>query len=108
MELNKALMIAEEIVESLRPHCELINVAGSCRREKVEVKDIELVVVPKPRIIKDVFGEAMTAGRAKGFVVCVEALGERLKGSALDGRQVDIKLTQGLKLDLFIPDANEY
>lgn len=108
MELNKALMIAEEVVDSLRPHCELINVVGSCRRGKAEVKDIELVVIPKQRIVKDVFGEDMASGRSKGFVGEVESLGERIKGSATEGRQVQIKLRQGVMLDLFIPCAQEY
>ena len=108
MELNKALSIADEIVQSLSPHCELINIAGSCRREKPEVKDIEIVCTPKPKLIMDVFGEEMKEGRVKGFVKQVQGLGETLKGSAPDGLYTVIKLKEGIKLDLFIPADNDY
>lgn len=46
MELLKARAIAEKLVEKLAPYCERIEIAGSIRREKAEVKDIELVAIP--------------------------------------------------------------
>lgn len=42
-----ALVVAERVVAMLRPSCERIEVAGSLRREKREVRDIEIVVVPR-------------------------------------------------------------
>jgi|GEM_PF-415895 len=48
MEYEKALAIAEEALEQLRPHCYRCEIAGSIRRKKPEVKDIDLVVIPKP------------------------------------------------------------
>ena len=44
----EAQAIAQEVVEQLRPHCERIVVAGSIRRKKSEVGDIEIVAIPKP------------------------------------------------------------
>ncbi len=41
-----ALKIAEELVERLRPACTRIEIAGSVRRGKAKVKDIEIVAVP--------------------------------------------------------------
>ncbi|MFZ5856757.1 MAG: hypothetical protein ACOYZ6_08000 [Chloroflexota bacterium] len=41
-----ALKIAEELVERLRPACTRIEIAGSVRRGKPEVKDIEIVAIP--------------------------------------------------------------
>lgn len=41
-----ALKIAEELVECLRPGCMRIEIAGSIRRGKPEVKDIEIVAIP--------------------------------------------------------------
>lgn len=38
---------AELLVETLRPACERIEIAGSLRREKPEVRDIEIVAVPR-------------------------------------------------------------
>lgn len=48
MKLEHAKAIAEELVKRLAPHCERIQIAGSIRREKPEVKDIEIVAIPKP------------------------------------------------------------
>lgn len=48
MKLEHAKAIAEELVKQLAPHCERIQIAGSIRREKPEVKDIEIVAIPKP------------------------------------------------------------
>ena len=47
MELEKAKAIAEELVEMLKPACERIVVAGSIRRQKPEVGDIELLCIPR-------------------------------------------------------------
>ena len=47
MELEKAKKIARELVVMLAPVCERIEIAGSIRRRKPEVGDIELLVIPK-------------------------------------------------------------
>lgn len=49
MELEKAKTIANTVVKALEPYCERIEVAGSIRRRKAEVKDIDLVLIPKDR-----------------------------------------------------------
>jgi len=51
MELLPATQIAEAIIEKLAPYCKIINIAGSIRRQKTEVKDIELVVLPKKEVV---------------------------------------------------------
>lgn len=43
-----ALTIAQDLVEQLRPWCERIEIAGSLRRRKPEVGDIDLVLQLKP------------------------------------------------------------
>lgn len=48
MILSEALKIAEAVLKELGPHCERIAIAGSVRRRKPEVKDIEIVAIPKP------------------------------------------------------------
>ena len=48
MRLEDAEELAREIVEHIRPHCERVEVAGSIRRKKSEVRDIDLVLIPKP------------------------------------------------------------
>lgn len=47
--------LADALVERLRPACERIEVAGSIRRKKSEVGDIEIIAIPKP--ILDLLGE---------------------------------------------------
>lgn len=52
---KEALSLAEELLCLLRPSCQRIEVAGSLRRRRPEVGDIELVCIPKPQ--EDLFGE---------------------------------------------------
>lgn len=47
MELEKARVIAEKIKALLVPACERLVIAGSIRRQKPEVGDIELLCIPK-------------------------------------------------------------
>ncbi|MBA7676638.1 hypothetical protein ES703_84882 [subsurface metagenome] len=49
MELERAQKIAEGLVGGLEQYCEQIEVAGSIRRKKPQVKDIDLVLVPRDR-----------------------------------------------------------
>lgn len=46
MNLAKARQIAENIVAAVRPFCVKIEIVGSIRRERPEVNDIDLVVLP--------------------------------------------------------------
>lgn len=44
---ERVLPIAEHIVETLRPFCQRIEIAGSLRRRRPMVGDIEIVAIPK-------------------------------------------------------------
>ncbi len=55
--LSVAEVVAEELVELLSPVCERIQIAGSLRRKKAEVGDIELLCVPNWQAVLDLFGE---------------------------------------------------
>ncbi len=46
MELEKAQQIAAEVVKVLAPYCSRIEVAGSIRRRKPLVNDIDIVLIP--------------------------------------------------------------
>ncbi len=48
MILSQALEIAGRVKSELAPHCERIEIAGSIRRQKPDVGDIEIVCIPKP------------------------------------------------------------
>jgi DNA polymerase (family 10) len=49
MEIDKAKAIAEQVVNRLTAHCQRIEVAGSIRRRRPEVHDIDLVLIPSDR-----------------------------------------------------------
>ncbi len=48
MKREDALVLAEKVVAVLQPFCERVCVAGSLRRERSEVGDIDIVALPKP------------------------------------------------------------
>ncbi len=54
-----ALCVAECLLHYLRPVCERIEIAGSLRRKKDKIGDVELVAVPKTKRDVDMFGEAI-------------------------------------------------
>jgi DNA polymerase/3'-5' exonuclease PolX len=47
MELIQAKEIADELCKELEPYCLRVQVAGSVRRERPTVNDIDIVVIPK-------------------------------------------------------------
>jgi DNA polymerase/3'-5' exonuclease PolX len=52
--LKFAREIADKAVEQLRPYCERIQVAGSVRRCRPEINDIEIVLIPKTRYLHEI------------------------------------------------------
>lgn len=115
LSLEKAKKIAIEAGNKLLPYCDRLNIAGSIRRGKSEVHDIEIVCQPK-RVKtgqKDLFGEDTTKEEIHGlFVQNVNSLGKILKGKP-DGRMMQIELKtdtfpKTIVLDLFIPQPDDY
>lgn len=47
MKWEQAHKLAQQLAALMRPHCERVEVAGSLRRFAEQVKDIELVCIPK-------------------------------------------------------------
>lgn len=56
---NQVLPIAQALVEKLRPVCSRIEIAGSLRRKRPFIGDIELMIVPTFR--RNLFSEISTA-----------------------------------------------
>jgi len=110
MELNKAQKMAVEICMRLQPFTDKINIAGSIRRKKPEVKDIEIVCMPKQIIVEDedLFGTKRDNNHIDvGFISTVDSLGRIEKGKPT-GRYCKIVLSEGINLDLFLPDPDDY
>lgn len=56
MRLARATEIAQDLQARLSPVCHRVEIAGSIRRGKPEVKDVELVAIPKTEALLDLFG----------------------------------------------------
>lgn len=80
-----ALAVAKELCDLLKPECEQLIVAGSLRRRKLEVGDVELVYVPKfvPGVKNDFFSAPPAAN-------CVDAklawMLDKISGPLLEKR----------------------
>jgi DNA polymerase/3'-5' exonuclease PolX len=107
MELKQASEIAVAICYKLQPHCELIKIAGSIRRKRTEVKDIELVAAPKVIPVRNLFHQQVGELIDPNFSVLVKNLGTVELGKP-DGRYMKILLPEGIKLDLFIPQRSDF
>jgi DNA polymerase/3'-5' exonuclease PolX len=118
MHLYYADIIANDILQTLQPHCSIINIAGSVRRRKQEVGDIELVLIPKKTLVeeKNLFGEVIrtTIVIDPDFETKVKAMGRILKGKTT-GRQMQVQITRvietiehNIMLDIFMPQAHDY
>lgn len=109
MELKQAEQIARRYLEQLRPYCLRIEIAGSIRRRRPEVKDIEIVCVPRrvPIITQDLFGnDDPVLTPCTEFIDIVGAL-EKVRGDP-GGRYTQRKLPEGINLDLFICFENNW
>lgn len=95
MKYADALKIANDLVDLVGPCCERIEIAGSIRRQKAEVKDIEILAVPKFQ--SDLFGSTLLDHALDAFnwasVGKLEKNGHKYK---------KIALKDGINLDLFI------
>ena len=102
MILKKAQAIAENILAELAPHCDRCEIAGSIRRKKPEVGDIEIVAIPKC-FPADLFGGKTL--RDPSFVALVQRW-PALKGSAHGKYTQRWIKKEGINLDLFmaVPD----
>ncbi len=80
MKLQDAKIIANKYIELLKPYTNRISVAGSIRREKPEVKDIEIVCVVNPKFLWE-------------FSDSVYKMGEIIKGKP-SGKYVQIELEE--------------
>ena len=88
MKLLPAVHCARKIESELLPLCNKIEVAGSVRRERAEVNDIDLVLIPRNGLAPIL--ERMTRN-------CVQE-----SGRGLDSRNLRFRMKNGFQIDLFI------
>lgn len=112
MPLERAQKLADRFVELVGGYCERIDIAGSVRRKKDLVGDIEIVCFPKvigiPR--PNLFGETVIEVRSSAFVDTIKEKFNILKGDLTDGRYVALtdRQTEMVKIDLFMPTWEDY
>lgn len=107
--LPEARRMAEALCADLAPHCTRIEIAGSIRRMRPMVGDIEIVCIPKEVPVDagtDIFGNPLPCAdkqRDKGFVAVVRRYtATHVKGHAATGRYVQFITRTGVKVDLFM------
>ncbi len=103
MKYENALAVANGALAWLEPHCDRIEIAGSIRRKRPEVGDVELVCIPK-KIPGGLFGQDTEV--CQGFVDAVNTW-SAIKGSP-GGRYTQRVLPGGILLDLFIADEENW
>lgn len=108
MQYRQAKDIAIRILRQLEPLCLKSDIVGSVCREKPEVHDMEIAVLPKTIEIKNLFEEVTGLKRMPAFCSTVRSLGLILKGDIEKGRYVQIALPEDINLDLFIPVESDY
>ena len=99
MELAEAKKLAEDIRNKLKPYCERIEIAGSIRRERMTVNDIEIVCIPKTVTVQDTFFDTKLE-KHPGFIKIVDSW-ERINGDAVEGKYMQRMLSSNIKLDIF-------
>lgn len=93
----EALPIAQAVLELLRPHCIRIEIAGSIRRKKPMVGDIEIVAIPKPYQV----------GLFESGIATVLNKWEKVRGD-LTGKSTQRILPEGIALDVFLADEDNW
>lgn len=109
MFLKQAQDIAVEICYKLQPFCSRIKIAGSIRRKREVVGDIEIVCCPYKIQVgqSSLFGAAVEVAVPAAFSELVLSLGKVEKGHP-NGRMMCIMLPQKIKLDLFMPQPDDF
>jgi DNA polymerase (family 10) len=90
MELKLAKTIAGDIVNKLTPHCQRIEVAGSIRRRKEYVRDIDIVLIPSNQ------GQLLAA---------LQGIGQIAMGG---NKLIRVKTPYGIDLDIYIADERTW
>jgi DNA polymerase/3'-5' exonuclease PolX len=90
MKLEEAIVIAQQVRDILEPYCQRIAIAGSIRRRKPEVGDIEILAIPKPYEV----------GLFESGIATIVNKWQKVKGE-LPCKYTQRILPEGIKLDLF-------
>jgi DNA polymerase/3'-5' exonuclease PolX len=110
-----ALAVAYEIKNQLEPFCERIEIAGSLRRGKAEVGDIELLYIPRTENRQQDFFSSAPVNIAAEKISQMLAVGELAKRPSKigvftwgDNNKLGIHVASGVPVDLFQTTAENW
>jgi DNA polymerase (family 10) len=95
MELEKAKLIANDLIYCLTPGVNRIIIAGSIRRQKPEVGDIELLVIPRANYLDKILDELMMQSI---LAMRLNKRGNRVYGPK---NKLMVHLPSGIGVDIF-------
>ncbi len=117
--LVEARRIAHDLANLLRPACERIAIAGSIRREKADIGDVEIVAIPKIReqyvASADMFGAPATEtmnllDEMSAGLLLRGIFQKRLNKLGRGAWGIDLKwgVYQGFNIDLYSTTADQW
>jgi DNA polymerase/3'-5' exonuclease PolX len=107
--LEKAQQIADQLLDEFYPFCERVVVAGSIRRGKKDIGDIELVAIPKLRAEEaSLWGDVLEVSLLEERLAQCEKSGwlRRVSGGPRYVKLVHVP--SGLQVDLFVTTADQW
>lgn len=103
-----AIAVARELVAAIAPVCERILVAGSLRRRKSEVGDVEIVFIPKCQWVKEgLFDMKRVSLADEAILTLLSARIIRARQNVAGGlawgqkNKLAVHVTSGIPVDLF-------
>ena len=100
--LEKADAAANQILGVLKPYCELVSIAGSIRRRRPWVNDIDIVLLPKRG------SDLPLRNRVKRSTTVLREGDQLLSVRLNNGVQLDLFLADQKTVDLFAPTPTNF
>ena len=104
--------VADAVADMLRPYCDRLELAGSLRRKKLWVGDIEIVAIPKIRTeaTTDLFGEVVSTSKVSQVDELLARVPVTLHKNGGKYKAFSIEWQPGymFKVDLFLPDRDTW
>jgi DNA polymerase/3'-5' exonuclease PolX len=99
---KKGVTTALDIVQKLKPYCDRIEIAGSLRRKREFVGDIEIVALPKRSL--NLLGEPDYKNKTQLDIF----LESKISKFRLDGAKMKSWQHGGFQVDLFLPETPDH
>lgn len=114
--LERAELLAAEVIKLLRDVSTRVEVAGSIRRRRPDVGDIEIIAIPKHEVVQaDLFAPGEGLNRDLLGARCIDLLADGTFTHRLDknghqafGAKYKRLTYRGVALDLFSPDDDTW